>query len=149
LITVVLAAAVTILALRHAGVTRIETTTTVATTRTFPDPALKRGLAALGARVADVERSRTALLKTVAALDSRVDALAARLGKIPSSPAGEAALRAQVRALGTKLQTANQCLFQVQKQLDDIQGYFGTKAALKKRVTGPCLLLLRPRFAGQ
>ena len=41
------------------------------------------------------------------------------------------------------------CLFQVQKQIDDLQGYALTQKALRKRVSGPCVQILQPLFAAQ
>ena len=146
LMMVVLAVAVVVLALTDSeGGTETETVVT----KTVPDPALKRQIAALNARVARGERAAAGLRATVAALNARVGSLATRLDRVRPGAAGTAGLIAQLRTVSAQLQVANQCLFQVQRQLDDIQGYYTTRTPLRKRVSGPCLKILQPRYGGQ
>jgi hypothetical protein len=159
LMMVVLAAAVIVLALTDSDGPKTVTTTTVVT-RTVRDPALGRQVAALATRVAAVDRTQAALGKTIGGLtksvkaaDTRVDALDAKLAHVrPAPPASTklpAQVQAQLRALSARIQTVNTCLFQVQKQLDDIQAFGLTRSALHKRVSGACLGILKPRYAGQ
>jgi hypothetical protein len=157
LMVVVLAAAVIVLALTDSRGTKSVTTTTVVP-KTVPDPALGRQMTALATRVAAVDRTQAALGKTVGGLAKTVKGLDARLAAVAAHlqharpPAGntklEAQLQAQLRALSARIGTFGTCLFQVQKQLDDIQAYALTRSALKKRVSGACLGLLQPRYAG-
>jgi prefoldin subunit 5 len=154
---VVLAAAVIVLALTDTGGDTVTRTTVV--TQTVRDPALARQVSGLAARVAAVDRTQATigktvggLAKTVKALDARVAAVNVRLQHLPSPPSGstrlQAQLQAQLRTLSAQIQTLTTCLYQVQKQLDDIQAFGLTRSALKKRVSGACLGILQPRYAG-
>jgi hypothetical protein len=148
LMMVVLAVAVVVLALTDSGG---KTTTRTVVTRTVgADPALRKQIAALGARVGRAAAAEAALRRTVAALGARVNTLSARLDRLPAGTAGgNAALLSQLRQLTTQLQTANQCLFQMQNEIDDIQEFGLTRRPLRKRVSGTCVQLLQPRFAGR
>jgi hypothetical protein len=159
LMVAVLAAAVIVLALiDNGGGTKTVTSTTVVT-KTVRDPALARQVSGLAGRVAAVDRTQAALGKTVAglaknvkALNARIAAVAVQLQHARPAPSGNTKLQAQLqtqfRTLSAQLQTVNTCLFQLQKQLDDIQAYGLTRSALKKRVSGTCVGILQPRYAG-
>ena len=159
LMVAVLAVAVIVLALTDSdGTTTVQPTTFV--TRTVRDPALGRQVSALAARVAAVDRTQAALGKTIAgltktakALETRVAAVAAQLRKVKPLPTGntklEMQLQAQLRTVSARIATFGTCLLQVQKQLDDIQAYGLTRSALKKRVSGACVGILQPRYAGR
>jgi hypothetical protein len=151
LMMVVLAVAVVVLALTDSGGGKTTTKTTIVT-KAVPDPALRKQLTALGARVARAESAEAALQSSVGTLGKRVGALSARLDRVKpggTTTAGSAQLLSQLRALTTQVQTTNQCLFQMQKEIDDIQAFGLNRQPLRKRVSGACYQLLQPRYAGQ
>jgi septal ring factor EnvC (AmiA/AmiB activator) len=151
LMAIVLVAAVVVLALTEpkGGTTTATVPTTTVVTKTVADRALRRDVAALRARAAKADASRAKVQASLKALAARVDALEAALGRVRSRPSGTKPLRTKLASLGAQLKTANRCLFQLQKQLDDLQAYALTRQALHKRVSGACVGILEPRFAGE
>jgi predicted nucleic acid-binding Zn-ribbon protein len=143
----VLSVALIVLALTHRGETKTEPRTTVVR-QTVADTALRREVAALKASLASVHATTAASNAAVAKLGATTKDLQNRLEQLRSAPSNGAAL-AELGALVARLQTVNECLFELQKQLDDLQGYALTRKALHKRVAGQCLQILRPRYAGR
>jgi hypothetical protein len=146
LMLVVLSAAVVVLAVTDRGGTKTETVVT----KTVADGELRSRVAALGESLtrssAATRADVAALATTVKALQAKVAVLQARKPRPVATPPPPSAA---IHDLQAGLQTVRQCLFQVQKQLDDLQGYALTRNALHKRVSGACLQILHPRFAAQ
>jgi prefoldin subunit 5 len=93
----------------------------------------------------------------VAALDKRVAALEPRLAAIEQAVAklsagksggtGKPLPNAQLQSLAAQLRGATQCMFQIQKEIDDLESYLAYRTPLARhRVTGQCASLLKPRF---
>src|SRR5262249_28641531 len=142
LVMVLLAAGLVVLALTRPGKETKTVTSTTVVTKKVPDPRLERPIAALGKRLAAAAGSSAALGKKVQALESRARATSARIDHLPTGTTAAAKLRTRLAALEAqltaRLATVNTCLFQLQKQLDDIQAYYGTGSRLRKRVSGAC-----------
>src|SRR5206468_11366685 len=92
----------------------------------------------------------------VRALDSRLSALDARVAAIQQAVARLAARRPgrstnvpsrQLQSLAAQLRVTTRCMFQMQKEIDDLEGYLAYRTPLiRHRVTGACASMLQPRF---
>jgi peptidoglycan hydrolase CwlO-like protein len=104
-----------------------------------PGSASKAQIAALDGRL-------TALDAKVAAIQQAVAKLAAR----PGSSTGGGVPSKQIQKLTAQLQGTAQCMFEMQKEIDDLEGYLAFRTPLlRHRVTGACADLLKPRFGAR
>jgi hypothetical protein len=94
-------------------------------------------------------RSRSVSLSDLSAVEARVDALSGQTADLQTrlralakqhTPAARPATAKADRRLAA-------CLTQVQREIDDLQGYLAYRTPPRRdRVSGGCLALLRPRF---
>jgi uncharacterized protein YlxW (UPF0749 family) len=94
----------------------------------------------------------------VQSLDKRLGALESRIGAVQQAVAKLASRKdgttphtvvpsKQLQTLTAQLQGMAQCMFEVQKEIDDLEGYLAYRTPLvRHRVTGQCANLLQPRF---
>ena len=111
-----------------------------------------RGKSSSGASKGQVR----ALDNRLSALDNRLSALDARVAAIQQAVAKLAARRdgrstnvpsRQLQSLAAQLRVTTRCMFQMQKEIDDLEGYLAYRTPLiRHRVTGACASMLQPRF---
>ena len=91
----------------------------------------------LDKRLGALERKTGMVQQAVAKLAARPDGTTTRT-VVPSK---------QLQILKAQLQGMAQCMFEVQKEIDDLEGYLAERTPLvRHRVTGQCVGLLQPRF---
>ena len=91
-----------------------------------------------------------ALDRRVSALDARTAAIQADVSKLAARKpvdGGRGVPSRQVQALVAQLRGTSRCLFQMQKEIDDLEAYLALRTPLiRHRVTGACAQMLQPRF---
>ena len=99
--------------------------------------ASKAQVQSLDNRLGTLERKIGAVQQAVAKLSSQKDGATTRT-VVPSK---------QLQTMTAQLQGMAQCMFEVQKEIDDLEGYLANRTPLARhRVTGECAKLLQPRF---
>jgi peptidoglycan hydrolase CwlO-like protein len=91
-----------------------------------------------------------ALDQRLSALNAKVTAIQQTLSKVASRKSGgtrPVVPSKQLQTLTAQLQGTAQCMFEMQKEIDDLEGYLAYRTPLvRHRVTGQCANLLQPRF---
>jgi len=86
----------------------------------------------------------------LSALDARVASIQQAVAKLAARKDGGARIvvpSKQLQTLTAQLQGTAQCMYEIQKEIDDLEGYLAYRTPLiRHRVTGACAGLLRPRF---
>jgi len=115
--------------------------------------------------LATTDRGKKTVIRTsggaskeqVHALDQRLSALNAKVAAVQQALAKVAARKdgstrivvpsKQLQTLTAQLQGTAQCMYEMQKEIDDLEGYLASGTPLiRHRVTGECAKLLQPRF---